>query len=180
MERARPHLSQGNSPLAAWEQLLLFGANPGWRNRLRCSWSEPWSSSSFLGKTASKGMLPGKQHGHPPGLSGACLLSSAALEWTAPFLLNLSLSPSGRASTLLQTSQILLMGLSQHLPGVGAPRGCPGATFTRDVGHSQVAQSRSNQRCRTEQHRGARAAAGWEGEAKGRRKRSAILFFNYF
>lgn len=46
-------------------------------------WSEPLSSSSPLGKTDSTGIQPGKQHGLPPGLAGACLGSSEALAWIA-------------------------------------------------------------------------------------------------
>lgn len=62
-------------------------------------------------------MLPGKQCGLPPGLSGAFLDSSAALGWIALFLFNLCFSLSGRASALLQTSPVLLMGLRRPLPG---------------------------------------------------------------
>lgn len=126
-ERRHParltHLSQGNSPLAAWEQLLLFGANPGCCNRLQMLWSE---LPPPLERQRGKGMLPGERHRHPPGLSGACLVSSAALG------LDCSISFESLPPTFwqgFQTSHILLTGLGQHLPAAGAPWGCSGATF---------------------------------------------------
>lgn len=112
------HLSQGNSPLAAWEQLLLFGANPGCRNRLQMLWSE---LPPPLERQRGKGMLPGERHGHPPGLSGACPVSSAALG------LDCSISFESLPPTFWQGfNSAANKPYSAHRPGPApASSGCP-------------------------------------------------------
>lgn len=97
-------------------------------------WSEPLSSPPFLERQIARECSQESSTGS--------LQASLELAWALQkpwpgllFLLNLCLSPSGRASTLLQTSHILLVGLSQHLRGAGGPWGCSSATFSGAVGH---------------------------------------------
>lgn len=153
----------------------MFGANPAWRNRLRCSGVSRCLPPPLLERQTARE--------YSQESSTGSLQASLELAWALQkpwpgllFLLNLCLSPSGRASSLLQTSHILLVGPSQHLRGAGALWGCSSATFSGAVGHAGWPRA------------GAMGAAGQSGTAGpglqlgvkgGRRQRqeSCVPFF---